>query len=126
MTRNIPRGEWRGELDSFSRQHEGWIVSVTVAGADGAVQTEARDLPLQGISTDSPASDRVDIMIGEQARGRVTHVVDPVDVAINMTDDGAERGVRIRAADGSTTTVEFRTPMHADQVDGLPAPQSSS
>ena len=29
MTRNIPRGEWRGELDSFSRQHEGWIVSVT-------------------------------------------------------------------------------------------------
>jgi hypothetical protein len=119
MTRNIPRNEWRGELDSFSKQHEGWIVSVTVAGADGAVQTEARDLPLQGVSADSPANSRVDIMIGERPKSHVTHVVDPVDVAINVTDEGAERGLRIRAADGSTTTVEFRSPMRAAEVDGL-------
>jgi len=120
MTRNIPRDDWRGELDSFSRQHEGWIVNVTVAAADGRVQTEARELPLQGISADSPASNRVDIMIGEQSGRHVTHVVDPVDVAIDVTDDGAERGVCIRAADGSITTVEFRTPMRAAEVDGLP------
>jgi len=121
MTRNIPRDDWRGELDSFSKQHEGWIVSVTVAGADGAVQTEARDLPLQGISADSPANSRVDIMIGERPKSHVTHIVDPVDVAVNVTDQGAERGLRIRAADGSTTTVEFRSPMRAVDVDGLPA-----
>jgi hypothetical protein len=120
MTKNIPRDDWRGELDSFSRQHEGWIVSVTVAGADGAVHTEARELPLQGISADSPANNRVDIMIGEQSTSHVTHVVEPVDVAIDVTDEGAERGVRIRARDGSTTTVEFRSPMRAADVDGTP------
>jgi hypothetical protein len=121
MTRNIPRDEWRGELDSFSRQHEGWIVSVAVAAADGTVRTEARDLPLQGVSADSPANRRVDIMIGEHPKNHVTHVVDPVDVAIDMTDEGAERGLRIRAADGSTTTVEFRSPMRAVDVDGIPS-----
>jgi uncharacterized protein DUF5335 len=121
MTRNIPRNDWRGELDSFSRQHEGWIVNVTVAGADGGVQTEASDLPLQGISTDSPVNNRVDIMIGEQASRHVTYVVEPVDMAIDMTDEGAERGLSIRAKDGTTTTVEFRSPMRAADVDGLAA-----
>jgi len=121
MTRDIPRNDWRGELDSFSRQHEGWIVNVTVAAADGAVQTEARDLPLQGISADSPANGRVDIMIGEQTGSHVTHVVEPVAVAIDITDEGAERGLCIRAKDGSTTTVEFRSPMRAADVDGFPA-----
>jgi hypothetical protein len=121
MTRTIPRDDWRGELDSFSRQHEGWIVSVAVADADGVVRTEARDLPLQGVSADSPASSRVDIMIGEHPRSHITHVVDPVDVAIDTNDDGADRGLRIRAADGSTTTVEFRSPMRPVDVDGLPS-----
>ena len=122
MTRNIPRNQWRGELDSFSKQHEGWIVSVRVAGADGAVRTEARELPLQGVSADSPASNRVDIMIGERPRSHVTHVVDPVDVSIDLTDEGADRALRIRGADGSTTTIEFRSPMRAADVDGMPAP----
>ena len=35
MTRDIPRDQWREELDSFSRQHEGWIVRVEVTGPDG-------------------------------------------------------------------------------------------
>jgi hypothetical protein len=122
MTRTIPRNDWRGELDSFSKQHEGWIVSVRVAGADGAVQTEARELPLQGVSADSPASNCVDIMIGERPKSHVTHVVNPVDVSIDLTDEGAERALRIRGADGSTTTIEFRSPMRAADVDGMPAP----
>jgi Family of unknown function (DUF5335) len=121
MTRKIPRHEWRDELDSFSKQHEGWIVSVKVAGANGAIQTEARELPLQGVSADSPANNCVDIMIGERAKSHVTHVVDPVDVSIDLTDEGAERALRIRGADGSTTTIEFRSPMRAADVDGMPA-----
>src|SRR6185503_5025481 len=121
MTRKIPRSDWRGELDSFSRQHEGWIVNVKVAGADGNVQTEARELPLQGVSADSPANNCVDIMIGERPRRHVTHVVNPVDVTIDVTDEGVERALCIHGADGSTTTIEFRSPMRAADVDGMPA-----
>jgi hypothetical protein len=102
----------------FSRQHEGWIASVEIIGADGTRRTEASDLPLQGVSADSPQSNRVDIMIGEQPQDHITHEVpDPVAIAIDQTDSGAERALRIRGRDGSTVSVEFRSPMRADQVD---------
>jgi len=121
MTRKIPRDEWCSELDAFSRQHEGWIVNVEVSGSDGQRQTEAHDVPLVGVSCDAPARDRVDIMVGAHPRSHVTHIVEPIDVALETTDAGAERGLRIRAADGSTTTVEFRSPMRPEDVDGMPS-----
>jgi hypothetical protein len=121
-SRDIPRDRWRDELDSFSRQHEGWIVRVEVIGPDGQVRTEARNLPLQGVSADSPHSDRVAIMIGERPDAHVTHeVVKPVAVEIEQTDAGAERGLKIQAADGSTTRVEFRSPIRPEEVDGMPS-----
>jgi len=120
--RNIPRDRWCSELDAFSRQHEGWIVNVDVSGSDGRRQTEARDLPLVGVSCDTPSQDSVDIMVGEHPRSHVTHVVQPVDVTLETTDAGAERGLHIRAADGSTTTIEFRSPIRPEEVDGMPTP----
>jgi len=114
-TREIPRDRWRQELDSFSRQHEGWIVRVEVTGANGETRTEARDLPLQGVSTDSPQTNGVAIIVGQDPDDHVTHEVsDPVNIAIDRNDEGAERALRIRAGDGSTTTVEFRSPMRPD------------
>jgi len=121
MIREIPRDSWREELDSFSRQHEGWIVRLEVTAADGRVQTEARDLPLQGVSADSPRTRSVAIMVGQEPSAHVTHeVAHPVAITIEQTDSGAERALRIRAADGSTTVVEFRSPMRPEQVDGIP------
>ena len=117
-TREIPREQWRQELDSFSRQHEGWIVRVRVTDPDGHTQTEARDLPLQGVSADSPRTDGVAIIVGRAPDDHVTHEVpNPVTIAIEQSDSGAERALRIRAGDGSTTTVEFRSAARAEDVD---------
>jgi hypothetical protein len=122
VTRDIPRDQWREELDTFSRQHEGWIVSVEITDPDGQCRTEARDLPLQGVSTDSPRSDGVAIIVGQSPDDHVTHEVSqPVAIAIDETDAGAERALCIRARDGSTTTVEFRSPMRPEEVDGIPS-----
>ena len=121
-SREIPREQWRQELDSFSRQHEGWIVRVDVTGADGKTRTEAHDLPLQGVSADSPRTSGVAIIVGQDPDDHVTHeVADPVGIAIDQNDQGAERALTIRASDGSTTTVEFRTPMRPEDVDGMPS-----
>ena len=121
-TIEITRAEWPAFFDSFSRQHEGWIVRVEVTGPDGQVRTEARNLPLQGVSADSPQNDRVAIMIGERPDAHVTHeVVKPVAVEIEQTEAGAERGLKIQAADGSTTRVEFRSPIRPEEVDGMPS-----
>ena len=40
--REIPRDEWAGFLDSFSRQHEGWLVRLEVPGAEIGAQVEAQ------------------------------------------------------------------------------------
>ncbi len=119
--REIPRSEWREQLDTFSRQHEGWLVRVAIAEADGRVHTEVRDLPLQGVSADDPENIRVAVMTGDAPDDHVTHeVARPTGIEIERTDAGADRALRIRAEDGTTTTVEFRSPMRPEEVDGIP------
>lgn len=121
--RDIPRDRWPDELDSFSRQHEGWLVSLTTTQAGGASTVEARDLPLQGVSPTSPLADDIAIHVGDQPN-HVTHEVrHPTGLALDLTDEGAKRALLIRARDGTTTRVEFRSPMRPEDVDGLPAPR---
>jgi hypothetical protein len=60
----------REELDSFSRQHEGWIVSIITRSPKGDMTVAARE---------------------------------------------------VHGHDGTTTTIEFRSPMRPEEVDGLPA-----
>jgi hypothetical protein len=119
--RNIAQASWRDELDSFSKQHEGWIVTVKTQYPDGEVAVEARDLPLQGVSRVSPNSNDIAVSVGDR-RNHLTHEVrNPAALTLDLTADGAERALIIDGRDGSTTTVEFRSPMRPEEVDGLPA-----
>jgi hypothetical protein len=119
--RDIPRDQWRDELDIFSRQHEDWLVSITTRTPDGRVAVQARDLPLQGVNPVSPASNDIAIVVRD-AQSHLTHAVhDPSAIKVDLTDDRAERALIIDASDGTTTTVEFRSPMRTDAVDGMPA-----
>src|SRR5438132_2678006 len=70
--REIAADSWRDELDSFSRQHEGWIVSVNTRAPDGQVTVQAHETPLQGVSSASPQSNDIAIIVGT-ARGHLTH-----------------------------------------------------
>jgi uncharacterized protein DUF5335 len=119
-SRHIPKDQWCSELDTFSRQHEGWIVNVHVSTPDGEMRMEAHDRPLVGVSCDAPKGDRIDVMTGDRPDDHLTHVERAVAIAIDETDTGAERALRIRGADGSEMLVEFRSPMRAEDVDGMP------
>ena len=47
-TKEIPKEEWPKFFDAFSRQHEGWLVTIEIFGTvDGLVGQEARP-PLLG------------------------------------------------------------------------------
>ena len=123
--RDLAPETWPEELDSFSRQHEGWIVSITTRSADKHVAVEARDVPLLGVSAASPQSADIAISIGD-GRQHLTHEVRDVEaVEIDVTSDRAQRGLIIHGRDGSTTRVEFRSPMRPEDVDGVPAPDRS-
>src|SRR3954464_14413277 len=73
-TRVVERKDWGGELDRFSRQHEGWIVSVRTQPADGATAVAAPDVPLRGVSRASPESDDITIAVGD-GRDHLTHEI---------------------------------------------------
>ncbi|HYT66620.1 MAG TPA: DUF5335 family protein [Vicinamibacterales bacterium] len=125
MIRDVPRETWRDELDSFSRQHEGWLVSVTTCNADGQVFIEAQDLPLQGISQTTPHAADVAVAVGDREH-HVTHEVRGVTaMQIDLTDTRAERALIIESADRTKTTVTFRSPMRPEDVDGLPFNRST-
>jgi hypothetical protein len=120
-SQEIARQDWTRELDMFSREHEGWIVSVHVIDPNGREQTEVRTLPLHGVSVDDPQKTKVAITVGHSGHAHFTHQIsEPVRILVERTDAGADCGLSIRAADGSTTSVEFLSPMHPDEVDGLP------
>jgi Family of unknown function (DUF5335) len=117
--REIPVNAWTAELDGFSRQHEGWIVTVRVVGEDGTSRIAARDLPLRGVSAADPGRHDVVVMVGEKGHHVAHQIPRATSVAIDETSDGVQQALIIGTRDG-TTTIEFRSPMRPEEVDGLP------
>jgi len=113
-TRDIPFHAWPSELDGFTRQREGWIVTIRVVSADGASRIVARDLPLRGVSVASTGRHDLVVTAGDVAH-QIPHAT---SVAIDETSDRVPRALILDAADG-TTSIEFRSPMRPDEVDGF-------
>ena len=108
--REIPRGEWLSSLDSFSRAHEGWRVTLEVPQEHQQSGVEAENLTFEGITPEhSEGHDRISIALGREPDDHLTHFVsDPKRLLlVEGTADG-EGEVRIEAADGSQTVIRFR------------------
>ena len=48
---DVPREEWREVLDSLSRSHHGWLVTLEVTDG-GAPRVQGRELPLAGMEVE--------------------------------------------------------------------------
>jgi uncharacterized protein DUF5335 len=121
-SRLIPRDHWRQELDSLSRSHEGWIVRVAVTKPGGQSQIEVHDTPLQGVAAELGREPVIAVMVGDRPDTHLTHQVkSPLELSLDQTETGAVSALRVRSGDGTTTAVEFRSPMRPEEVDGMPA-----
>lgn len=121
-TKEIPRGEWTTFLDSFSRQHEGWLATLELLGPDIGAQQEARNLPLEGITATSKddESQAITINLGQTPEDHVTHTVaKPTRVWLEQTTDGANAALEIESVDDIKTLLRFRSAMPAEMVDGV-------
>jgi hypothetical protein len=121
--REIPRGEWLSFLDGFSRQHEGWLVTLEVPEAQGTSGVEAENLKFIGITPEySEGRDRISIALGKAPDDHLTHFVsDPVRVLSLESTSGEHAGLQIEAADGSRTTVRFRRPVKPETLNDVAA-----
>jgi Family of unknown function (DUF5335) len=120
--REIPREEWAEFLDSFSRQHEGWLVTVEVLGEEIGAQVEAQGVPLEGITAElkDGGEDSISIIVGRIPAERVTHNIQaPTHVRIEQTDNGADMALQIESEGGATTLLRLRSAMLPEMVDGI-------
>jgi hypothetical protein len=118
----IPANQWKSFLDSFSRQHDGWLSNVLVT-LDGKQLVEAKECRLEGVSPDrKTANDRVHVMVVCQNGDHLDHAVEkPSNITFRRDAKGAHVGLDITSADGSETTVRFRAPARPETLDGVVA-----
>jgi hypothetical protein len=121
-TQEIPREEWQGFFEVFSRQHEGWLATLELLGSDIGAQEEAHELPLEGLSLDSGGneSEAIVISLGRTRRDHVTHTIkQPEHVWLEQTAEGANAALEIESSDESKALLRFRSPLLPEFVDGV-------
>lgn len=107
--REIPRNQWVKFLDQFSKVHDGWPTTVKVTRAGKRrLATEARALPLQGITVDlknRADRDRTSIILDMQPNVHLTHSVPETKRVISR-----ENELEIEAANGDRALVSCKSP----------------
>jgi len=118
--RDFAQPSWGDELDSFSRQHAGWRVSLRTTTPDGETTVAARGVPLLGVACAASDATDIEVALGDRA-DHVAHIVpEATSVRVELTPEGADRALVIDGADGTTTTLQFESPMRPEEVDGVP------
>ena len=118
-TKYIPRNQWREFFDIFSRQHEGWLVTLEILGADIGAQVEERSLAFEGI-VEEVQGNEILIMFGAKPDDHITHSIsDPATVSLEQTDEGADAALAIKSADGVTALLRFRSAVLPETVDAV-------
>ena len=124
QTRQIPRSEWPAFLDRFSRQHEGWLVTLEILNPDFGAQVQETGLVLEGLTDerDEAGSNTIMIMTGDEPDDHVTHPINhPTEVSLEQTDEGADVALSIKSVDGTISLLSLRVAVLHETVDGLVA-----
>jgi uncharacterized protein DUF5335 len=105
-TKQIPKSEWPAFLDSFSREHEGWLMKLEILGSEIGAQVMETGLSLEGVTDER---DTVVITAGSAPDDHITHSIgNPTEVSLEQTDEGADMALSIKSADGTTALLSFR------------------
>lgn len=124
-TKEIRKDEWGKFFDNFSRQHEGWLVTLEILGTEIGAQVEIHELPLKGMvdEWDEIKGNAIMIMAGTKPNDHITHTIDnATQVSLEQTDGGADVALAIKSADGTTALLRFQSPMLPEMMDGLVTP----
>src|SRR5215813_4437939 len=108
-TREIPREQWVKYFDNFSKNHEGWIVTLEVISYDIGDQEEANGLPLVGISADVKAREnRIDLMVGGKPDVDVERFINnPIRVWVKEPEIPGDEVIEVESEDGIKTLLNF-------------------
>jgi hypothetical protein len=116
----IPSKDWVSFLESFSHQHEGWLVSISVThGREkiiGVINCRLQRITL----SQSGDQCRLYIYVLRKDGDPVVHLVpDPLRVIFKRDPTGAHQGLEITSGDGRVTVLRFRVAAHPETLDGV-------
>jgi uncharacterized protein DUF5335 len=110
QTKQIPKSEWPEFLSSFSREHEGWLVQLEIFGPDIGAQIVETGLVLAGLTDERGEGEgnTITINAGKAPDDHITHsIIDPIEISVEQTDEGADAALSIKSADGTTALLSF-------------------
>lgn len=116
----IPREQWSGFFDSFSRRHEGWRARIELLEASSGAQRG--ELSFEGISVNSNDGDPqwIVISLATSPVEHVTHMIDhPKRVWVQQNDERAKAALEIESAGEARTLLRFHSPMLPELVDEI-------
>ena len=115
FTREIPRRQWPKFLNDFSRDHNGWFVSLEVRRSVIGNQLAAASKPLLGVS---PDGDAISISVGTRPDTYIDHrVTDAEHIWLEQNDEKNDVALQIDSSDGTKTLLRFRTTMNPAMLD---------
>jgi hypothetical protein len=116
MIREVPKREWPSFLQSFSLQHDGWLVSVESI-RDGRCEVKASDRPLEGVTVEDAPREIV-ITVGEGDEPHRFVLRRPRRVRVE-SDEGVDKSISVEQEDGTIIRVRFRSAIAPELVDGI-------
>lgn len=106
MVRDIEPSEWTTFLESFTMQHDHWLVRV---------DDEKETLPLEGLLARDGV---ITVHLGSDLRHHRVITIDAARVTVLQTG-GADEGLAIEARNGAITRLRFRSAVAPELVDGI-------
>src|SRR2546423_10213265 len=120
--REIAPEEWREFFESFSGQHEGWLVGVVrfEEFLDESVETRHRDGALRGVQLEL-ADGEIALAVDDKQTGHLVteSIRAPHRIVLEQTEDDVDAGLEIDGPQ-SCLILRFHSPMPPEMVDGLP------
>ena len=118
----VPFEDWGAFLDTFNRQHEGWLVTIEIS-SPAAAQVAARGRRLVGVTVDRyRGTQSAYIDTGDDEGSQLTHAVTgAVRMVFLRTKSGGHRGLEIVSGDGTITRILFRSAALPEMLERLGA-----
>jgi hypothetical protein len=117
--REIAREEWREFFDSFSGQHEGWLVGVDRFDEflDESVETRHRDGALRGLQS---GDGTVALAVDDRSSGHLEteSIQDPQRIVLEQSEDDIDTALEIEGAQ-SCIILRFHPSLPVEMVDGI-------
>jgi hypothetical protein len=119
LPREIPLGEWTQFFETFSGQHENWLVDLQTFNTANAQQLSTEKLRLKSISADSSRSESpMVVIVGESDSLQVSHLVrKPSRVVLTQNEAGVDESIDI-FADKLHIIIRFSTIISSELVNG--------